>query len=86
MKLLTDIVRSFFVQVRIWPPRKKRPRKKELLSEIDRSSFGFFQAFPVSSGGITAVKEIQQQYLQNCKVFPNQISAGSGQEMGKKVY
>ena len=66
-------------------PGKKTP-KKELLSEIDRSSFGFFQAFPVSSGGITAVKEIQQQYLQNCKVFPNQISAGSGQEMGKRVY
>ena len=86
MKLLTDIVRSFFCAGPNLAAPEKRPRKKELLSEIDRSSFGFFQAFPVSSGGITAVKEIQQQYLQNCKVFPNQISAGSGQEMGKRVY
>jgi hypothetical protein len=67
-------------------PGKKDPGKKSFCQKSTEALLVFFQAFPVSSGGITAVKEIQQQYLQNCKVFPNQISAGSGQEMGKRVY
>jgi hypothetical protein len=41
MKLLTDIVRSFFVQVRIWPPRKKDPGKKSFCQKSTEALWVF---------------------------------------------